>query len=257
MIMKMMQEHHQEHTTHSPHRKQVFDTVSPDKNQIQERIYQEQQNKKERQVETPAKTPSEKVVIDTNVIIDLLAHKSRIATQKYDIATDTRPYANEYFGSRIHHLLGEGVGKIVLTETVLGESTRQLGWDNKTIMNNLKEEFGERLEIVSTPPQVVEHARMLENKYECLHSPDSIIIAIAKKMKADVITNDKCVIECCKKEKINVFDHRSVAVPKEPKKPEKRRPPKPEKKTPTNKRWSLDEIDQEFNKVSDKNTPKS
>ena len=59
-------------------------------------------------------------------------------------------------------------------------------------------------------------------------------------MKADVITNDKCVIECCHEEKIDAFNHRNVAVP------EKKRPPKTEQKVAKNKRWTLDEIDQEF-----------
>ena len=248
MIMKMMQEQHQERITHLAHRKQVFDTVSPDKNQIQERIYQEQQNKKEKQMVTPAKMPSENVVLDTNVIINLLAYKSRIA-KKSDLHNQSHPQ----YRANIHYLLKKSGGKIILTVTALGESTRQLGWDHKTIMNNLKEEFGERLQTVSTTSEVAEHAKELEKKYEeqGLHNPDSIIVAIAKKMNVDIITSDKSVIECCREEKIGVFDHRNMFVP------EKRRPPKSEKKVPNNKRYSLDEIDQEFEEKVPKDTPKT
>ena len=249
MIMKMMQEHHQERTTHSPHRKQFSDTVSPDKNQIQERIYQEQQNKKEKQMVTPVLMPSENVVLDTNVIINLLAHKSRIAKK-----SDLHNQSKTQYRANIRYLLKISGGKIILTETALGESTRHLGWDNKTIRNYLKEEFGERrLQTVSTTSEVAEHAKELEKKYEeqGLHNPDSIIVTIAKKMNADVITSDKSVIECCREEKIGAFDHRNVVVP------EKRRPPKLVKKLPNNKRYSLDEIEQELEEKESKNTPKT
>ena len=130
---------------------------------------------------------SSQVVLDTNVIID--------------------SWNNNYL-KQIQQLLKKNDLRIILSETTLGESIRKLQTDKNTLMRSLENSFGNRFEIHPTMPEMVEDARKMEEKYDSLHNPDSIILAVAKKFGAAIISNDDALTECCKEEEIEVYDHR-------------------------------------------------
>ena len=156
----------------------------------------------------PERVISEKIVLDTNVVLDSW---------------------KEIHVKGMHQLLKKSNIRILLTETTLGESTRKLKRDKKTVLEHLEKRFGNRLEPVRTTSEMTDLAKKMEKKYpEKLHHPDSIIFAAAKIMLADLITNDQAVKECCANEKINAFDHRLVKII-EKKKKQPARPVNPKK----------------------------
>ena len=139
---------------------------------------------------------SEKVVLDTNVILDSL---------------------NENFVKEMQQLLKKSGIRIILSEIVLGEVTGsdrgELGsYKKNDVLDHLKNRFGERLEIVKTTPEMKEDARKMEEKYDVLHSPDSIILAVCKKVDAVLITNDFDLTDCAKQEEVDSYDHRYVEI---------------------------------------------
>ena len=155
----------------------------------------------------PERVVSEKIVLDTNVILDSW---------------------KEIHVKGMHQLLKKSNIRILLTETTLGESTRKLKRDKKIVLEHLEKRFGNRLEPVRTTSEMINLAKKMEKKYpEKLHHPDSIIFAAAKIMEADLITNDQAVKECCADEKINAFDHRLVKIiEKKKKQPARQSTPK-------------------------------
>ena len=163
---------------------------------------------KSKKTEKPERVVSEKIVLDTNVVLDSW---------------------KEIHVRGMHQLLKKSNVRILLTETTLGESTRKLKRDKKTVLEHLEKRFGDRLEPVRTTSEMTDLAKKMEKKYpEKLHHPDSIIFAAAKIMEADLITNDQAVKECCVEEEINAFDHRLVKII-EKKKKQPARPSTPKK----------------------------
>ncbi len=56
-------------------------------------------------------------------------------------------------------------------------------------------------------------AENLESKYELLHSPDSVLLALAIKEKYGIITNDSALADSCDKENVYVYDPRQALTP--------------------------------------------
>jgi predicted nucleic acid-binding protein len=139
--------------------------------------------------EKPERVKSEKVGLDTNVIIDSW-HEKHV--------------------KEMHQLLKKPGIRIILSETALGEASKKIGIEKKIVLDHLKKRFGERLEIVKTTPEMKEEARKMEEKYDLLHKADSIILAVYKKCNAAVISNDVDLRECCQEEEIEMHDHRLV-----------------------------------------------
>ena len=162
---------------------------------------------KSKKIKKPERVVSEKIVLDTNVVLDSW---------------------KEIHVKGMHQLLKKSNVRILLTETTLGESTRKLKKDKKTVLEHLEKRFGNRLETVKTTPEMINLAKRMEKKYpENLHHPDSIIFAAAKIMDADLITNDRAVKECCAEEEIHAFDHRLVKIiEKKKKQPARQSTPK-------------------------------
>tara|TARA_R110002020_G_C15839999_1_gene735067 strand:- start:49 stop:579 length:531 start_codon:yes stop_codon:yes gene_type:complete len=127
------------------------------------------------------------VVLDTNVVIDL--------------------FHVEYVKA-ITQLL-KNRQNIIVCDTVLEEASRKLKLRPTTIKTKLEKTFGKRFNYFNKTREIMNYGLYLLNKYNTIvHKPDNLIIAIAKKQNADLITNDYNIQICCRNEKINWIDHR-------------------------------------------------
>ena len=134
-------------------------------------------------------------ILDTNVIVDSIKSK---AVKNYVVKTL------------------KGKKKVIICDVVLDESchkqfsieTKNKKQSRQYIINQLENFYGKnRIQMVETS-DLKKTAKQLENKYESLHHPDSILLALAIREHYAVITNDVILAECCKSEKVFTDDQR-------------------------------------------------
>ena len=103
-------------------------------------------------------------------------------------------------------MLNESCQKQFSVETKNKKQSRQ------HIINKLENFYGKnRIQMVETS-DLKKTAKQLENKYESLHHPDSILLALAIREHYAVITNDGALAECCKSEKVFTDDQRRLQI---------------------------------------------
>ena len=149
-----------------------------------------------------------KFLLDTNTILDREIHKENIlAVMK---GTNNK-------------ILISG---LVLAETREKEDTAT----KKSIMNDLRNLFGDRIEFAEITDEMKKKGKKLEKKHQSLglHHPDCDILAQAIMTNAVVITNDQALMDSCEAEGVDVNDQR-IHMQKKPKK-KKAKVIKPEKK---------------------------
>ena len=93
--------------------------------------------------------------------------------------------------------------KILICDVIIKEAEKK-----KIDYSQIEKLYGKnRVEKVVTT-SVRKAAENLESKYELLHSPDSVLLALAIKEKYGIITNDSALADSCDKENVYVYDPR-------------------------------------------------
>ena len=93
--------------------------------------------------------------------------------------------------------------RILICDVIIKEAEKK-----KIDYSQIEKLYGKnRVEKVVTT-SVRKAAENLESKYELLHSPDSILLALAIKEKYGIITNDSALADSCDKENVYVYDPR-------------------------------------------------
>ena len=149
-----------------------------------------------------------KFLLDTNTILDREIHKENILA----VMKGTN-------------------NKILISGLVLAETRkREDTTTKKSIMDNLKNLFGDRVEFAEITDEMKKKGEKLEKKHQGLglHHPDCDILAQAIMINAVVITNDQALMDSCEAEGVDVNDQR-IHMQKKPKK-KKAKVIKPEKK---------------------------
>ena len=155
-----------------------------------------------------------KFLLDTNTIFDRKIHRDNILQ------------------------LLKGSGNKILLSTLVVEETRkrEKTTTQKSIINELKDLFGDRVERTVITNEMKKKGKELEKKHESLglHYPDSYILAQAIMIKGVIITDDQFLIDSCNAEDVDVYDQREY-IQKKPKM-KKKKAIKPQKK------YSVDDI---------------
>ena len=149
-----------------------------------------------------------KFLLDTNTIFDRKIHRDNI----------------------LQLLKGSG-NKIVLSTLVVEETRkREKTATQKSIINELEDLFGDRVEHTVITNEIKKKGKELEKKHESLglHYPDSYILAQAIMIKGVIITDDQFLIDSCNAEDVDVYDQREY-IQKKPKM-KKKKAVKPQKK---------------------------
>ena len=164
--------------------------------------------KRREEAKSIKKFKNTKFLLDTNTILDREIHKENILVMMK--GTNNK-------------ILISG---LVLAETRKHEDTAT----KKSIMDNLKNLFGDRVEFAEITDEMKKKGEKLEKKHQGLglHHPDCDILAQAIMINAVVITNDQALMDSCEAEGVDVNDQR-IHVQKKPKK-KKAKVIKPEKK---------------------------
>ena len=149
-----------------------------------------------------------KFLLDTNTIFDRKIYKDNILQ------------------------LLKGSGNKILLSTLVVEETRkrEKTTTQKSIMDELGDLFGDRVEHTVITNEMKKKGKELEKKHESLglHYPDSHILAQAIMIKGVIITADKFLIDSCNAEDVDVYDQREY-IQKKPKM-KKKKATKPQKK---------------------------
>ena len=153
-----------------------------------------------------------KFLLDTNTIFDRKIYKDNILQ------------------------LLKGSGNKILLSTLVVEETRkrEKTTTQKSIMDELGDLFGDRVEHTVITNEMKKKGKELEKKHESLglHYPDSHILAQAIMIKGVIITADKFLIDSCNAEDVDVYDQREY-IQKKPKM-KKKNAIKPQKKYSVN-----------------------
>ena len=153
-----------------------------------------------------------KFLLDTNTIFDRKIYKDNILQ------------------------LLKGSGNKILLSTLVVEETRkrEKTTTQKSIMDELGDLFGDRVEHTVITNEMKKKGKELEKKHESLglHYPDSHILAQAIMIKGVIITADKFLIDSCNAEDVDVYDQREY-IQKKPKM-KKKKAIKPKKKYSVN-----------------------
>ena len=137
-------------------------------------------------------------LLDTNTILDREIHKEK------------------YF----RHVMKGTNNKILISGLVLAETREKEDTaTKKSIMDDLKNLFGDRIEFAEITDEMKKKGKKLEKKHQSLglHHPDCDILAQAIMTNAVVITNDQALMDSCEAEGVDVNDQREH-VQKKPKK---------------------------------------
>ena len=149
-----------------------------------------------------------KFILDTNTIFDRKIHRDNILQ------------------------LLKGSGNKILLSTLVVEETRkrEKTTTQKSIMDELGDLFGDRVEHTVITNEMKKKGKELEKKHESLglHYPDSHILAQAIMIKGVIITDDQFLIDSCNAEDVDVYDQREY-IQKKPKM-KKKKAIKPQKK---------------------------
>ena len=149
-----------------------------------------------------------KFLLDTNTIFDRKIYKDNILQ------------------------LLKGSGNKILLSTLVVEETRkrEKTTTQKSIIDELGDLFGDRVEHTVITNEMKKKGKELEKKHESLglHYPDSHILAQAIMIKGVIITADKFLIDSCNAEDVDVYDQREY-IQKKPK-VKKKKAIKPQKK---------------------------
>ena len=149
-----------------------------------------------------------KFLLDTNTIFDRKIYKDNILQ------------------------LLKGSGNKILLSTLVVEETRkrEKTTTQKSIIDELGDLFGDRVEHTVITNEMKKKGKELEKKHESLglHYPDSHILAQAIMIKGVIITADQFLIDSCKAEDVDVYDQREY-IQKKPKM-KKKKAIKPQKK---------------------------
>ena len=149
-----------------------------------------------------------KFLLDTNTIFDRKIYKDNILQ------------------------LLKGSGNKILLSTLVVEETRkrEKTTTQKSIIDELGDLFGDRVEHTVITNEMKKKGKELEKKHESLglHYPDSHILAQAIMIKGVIITADKFLIDSCNAEDVDVYDQREY-IQKKPKM-KKKKAIKPQKK---------------------------
>ena len=98
--------------------------------------------------------------------------------------------------------------RILICDVIIKEAEKK-----KIDYSQIEKLYGKnRVEKVVTT-SVRKAAENLESKYELLHSPDSVLLALAIKEKYGIITNDSALADSCDKENVYVYDPRQALTP--------------------------------------------
>jgi len=98
--------------------------------------------------------------------------------------------------------------RILICDVIIKEAEKK-----KIDYSQIEKLYGKnRVEKVVTT-SVRKAAENLESKYELLHSPDSVLLALAIKEKYGIITNDSALADSCDKENVYVYDPRQPLTP--------------------------------------------
>ena len=153
-----------------------------------------------------------KFLLDTNTIFDRKIYKDNILQ------------------------LLKGSGNKILLSTLVVEETRkrEKTTTQKSIIDELGDLFGDRVEHTVITNEMKKKGKELEKKHESLglHYPDSHILAQAIMIKGVIITADKFLIDSCNAEDVDVYDQREY-IQKKPKM-KKKNAIKPQKKYSVN-----------------------
>ena len=137
-----------------------------------------------------------KFLLDTNTIFDRKIYKDNILQ------------------------LLKGSGNKILLSTLVVEETRkrEKTTTQKSIIDELGDLFGDRVEHTVITNEMKKKGKELEKKHESLglHYPDSHILAQAIMIKGVIITADQFLIDSCKAEDVDVYDQREY-IQKKPK----------------------------------------
>ena len=164
--------------------------------------------KRREEAKSIKKFKNTKFLLDTNTILDREIHKENILA----VMKGTN-------------------NKILISGLVLAETRkREDTTTKKSIMDNLKNLFGDRVEFAEITDEMKKKGEKLEKKHQGLglHHPDCDILAQAIMTNAVVITNDQALMDSCEAEGVDVNDQR-IHMQKKPKK-KKAKVIKPEKK---------------------------
>jgi predicted nucleic acid-binding protein len=164
--------------------------------------------KRREEAKSIKKFKNTKFLLDTNTILDREIHKENILA-----------------------MMKGTNNKILISGLVLAETRkREDTATKKSIMDNLKNLFGDRVEFAEITDEMKKKGEKLEKKHQGLglHHPDCDILAQAIMINAVVITNDQALMDSCEAEGVDVNDQR-IHVQKKPKK-KKAKVIKPEKK---------------------------
>ena len=149
-----------------------------------------------------------KFLLDTNTIFDRKIYKDNILQ------------------------LLKGSGNKILLSTLVVEETRkrEKTTTQKSIIDELGDLFGDRVEHTVITNEMKKKGKELEKKHESLglHYPDSYILAQAIMIKGVIITDDQFLIDSCNAEDVDVYDQREY-IQKKPKM-KKKKAIKPQKK---------------------------
>ena len=149
-----------------------------------------------------------KFLLDTNTIFDRKIYKDNILQ------------------------LLKGSGNKILLSTLVVEETRkrEKTTTQKSIIDELEDLFGDRVEHTVITNEMKKKGKELEKKHESLglHYPDSHILAQAIMIKGVIITADQFLIDSCNAEDVDVYDQREY-IQKKPKM-KKKKAIKPQKK---------------------------
>ena len=149
-----------------------------------------------------------KFLLDTNTIFDRKIYKDNILQ------------------------LLKGSGNKILLSTLVVEETRkrEKTTTQKSIIDELGDLFGDRVERTVITNEMKKKGKELEKKHESLglHYPDSHILAQAIMIKGVIITADQFLIDSCNAEDVDVYDQREY-IQKKPKM-KKKKAIKPQKK---------------------------
>ena len=149
-----------------------------------------------------------KFLLDTNTIFDRKIHRDNILQ------------------------LLKGSGNKILLSTLVVEETRkrEKTTTQKSIIDELGDLFGDRVEHTVITNEMKKKGKELEKKHESLglHYPDSHILAQAIMIKGVIITDDQFLIDSCNAEDVDVYDQREY-IQKKPKM-KKKKAIKPQKK---------------------------
>ena len=149
-----------------------------------------------------------KFLLDTNTIFDRKIYKDNILQ------------------------LLKGSGNKILLSTLVVEETRkrEKTTTQKSIIDELGDLFGDRVEHTVITNEMKKKGKELEKKHESLglHYPDSYILAQAIMIMGVIITADQFLIDSCNAEDVDVYDQREY-IQKKPKM-KKKKAIKPKKK---------------------------